>query len=553
AARLCEASDAVIFRIDGTALERVAIYGPIPVPSSPPPIDRDTPIGRAIVDRQTIHVHDLAAEMENDYAESKRRQPLTGVRTVLATPLMREGVPLGAIWIRRTEVRPFTDSQIKLLETFAAQAVIAIENVRLFQELQERTRELARSVEELKALGEVGQAVSSTLDLQNVLSTIVGRAVELSGTDGGIIYEYDGDTQEFHLRASHRMEVEVVEALKATPVRMGEGTTGRAGVARTPVQVPDILDPGEYSAARARPILTRLGYRSLLAVPLLREQEIMGALTVWRRTSGNFEPEVVNLLQTFATQSALAIHNARLFREIEEKGRQIEAANRHKSEFLANMSHELRTPLNAIIGFSEVLLDPSLKVSEEEQSQFLTDVLGSGKHLLGLINEILDLAKIEAGKMELQVEPALLQDVFEAVSNTMRSLAAKKSIDLRVESDDRLASFPMDGARVKQVLLNLVGNAIKFTPEAGHVWVRAVTENGIVRVEVGDTGPGIAAEDQERIFLEFQQAESDAGKPQGTGLGLALAQKFVEMHGGKIWVESESGKGSRFFFTLPLH
>ena len=271
-----------------------------------------------------------------------------------------------------------------------------------------------------------------------------------------------------------------------------------------------------------------------------------------RRSPGQFDDRVVNLLTALASQSKVAIENARLFSEIEDKGRQIEAANRHKSEFLANMSHELRTPLNAIIGFSEVLLDPTLKVNEEEQRQFLTDVLSSGKHLLGLINEVLDLAKIEAGKMELQIEPALLQDVVEAVSNTMRSLAAKKSINLRVDSDESLASFPMDGARVKQVLLNLVSNAIKFTPEGGRVWVRAGAKDGNARLEVGDTGPGIAAEDQERIFLEFQQAGSDAGKPQGTGLGLALAKKFVEMHGGRIWLESEVGKGSRFFFTIPI-
>ena len=217
------------------------------------------------------------------------------------------------------------------------------------------------------------------------------------------------------------------------------------------------------------------------------------------------------------------------------------------------MSHELRTPLNAIIGFSEVLLDPSLQVSDDERAQFLTDVLSSGKHLLGLINEVLDLAKIEAGKMELQIESAFLQDVVEAVSNTMRSLAVKKSIDLLVNSDERLQPFPMDGARVKQVLLNLVGNAIKFTPEGGKVWMRSDSGAGYVRVEVGDTGPGIGLEDQERIFQEFQQAGSEAGKPQGTGLGLALAKKFVEMHGGRIWLDSEVGKGSRFYFTLPIN
>jgi signal transduction histidine kinase len=270
-----------------------------------------------------------------------------------------------------------------------------------------------------------------------------------------------------------------------------------------------------------------------------------------RRSPGRFDDRAVNLLTALASQSKVAIENARLFSEIEDKGREIEAANRHKSEFLANMSHELRTPLNAIIGFSEVLLDPSLKVSEEERAQFLMDVLSSGKHLLGLINEILDLAKIEAGKMELQIEPALLSDIFESVQNTMQPLASKKNIHLHVESVTVPEPFPMDGTRVKQVLLNLVGNAVKFTPERGQVWVRADSEGGDVRVEVGDTGPGIAVDDQERIFLEFQQAGSETGKPQGTGLGLALAKKFVEMHGGKIWLESEIGKGSRFFFTIP--
>jgi signal transduction histidine kinase len=385
-----------------------------------------------------------------------------------------------------------------------------------------------------------------------VLTRIVSHAVQLSGTDGGAIYEYDEQSEEFLLRATDHMEEELITALRANPPRLGDGVVGRAALGREPIQIPDISQERAY-APRMRALLDRYGFRASLAVPLLREDRIIGGLVVRRKSTGEFRPEVIELLKTFATQSALAIQNARLFREIEDKGRQIEAANRHKSEFLANMSHELRTPLNAIIGFSEVLLDPSMEVSKEEQSQFLTDVLGSGKHLLGLINEVLDLAKIEAGKMELQIEPALLQDVVEAVSNTMRSLAVKKSLDLTVQCDERLAPFLMDGARVKQVLLNLVGNAVKFTPEGGRVWVRAGAKDGIARVEVGDTGPGIAAEDQEKIFLEFQQVGSDAGKPQGTGLGLALAKKFVEMQGGNIWVESEVGKGSRFFFTLPVN
>ena len=466
AARLCDAADAIIYRIVSTGYRCVASRGILSVAERDlsRPLIRGRPPGRAMIDGEVIHVVDfLSPEAQVEFPEALAFAKPLGVRTGLAAPLLREGVAIGAIFIRRTEVRPFTDKQIALLKTFADQAVIAIENVRLFQELQERTRELVRSVGELKALGEVSQAVSSTLDLETVLTRIVSHAVQLSGTDCGVIYEFDETTDEFNLRASHRMEAEVVEMLRVAPIHLGEGATGKAATSRSPVLVADIANEREYTGARARPLLIRLGYRSLLSVPLLREQQIMGGLTVWRKEAGSFSAEVVNLLQTFATQSALAIQNARLFREIEDKGRQIEAANRHKSEFLASMSHELRTPLNAIIGFSEVLLDPSLKVTAEEQSQFLTDVLSSGKHLLNLINEILDLSKIEAGRMELQIEPALLNDVLEAVQSTMRPLAGKKSIDLRFESDD-LDAFPMDGARIKQVLLNLVGTLSNLRP-----------------------------------------------------------------------------------------
>jgi signal transduction histidine kinase len=348
------------------------------------------------------------------------------------------------------------------------------------------------------------------------------------------------------------MEAEVVEILRAAPIRLGEGATGRAAMMRAPVQVSDISSEQDFTRARGRPVLVRLGYRSLLAVPLLREHQIMGALTVWRRQTGEFRPEVVNLLQTFATQSALAIQNARLFREIEEKSREIEAANRHKSEFLANMSHELRTPLNAIIGFSEVLQERMFGELNEKQAEYTDDILTSGRHLLSLINEILDLSKVEAGRMELEVATFDLPLAIDNARTFVRERAVKHGINLDVTVDEQLGDFTGDERKIKQILLNLLSNAVKFTPEGGRIGIKARQADGSVEISVSDTGIGIAPEDQPKIFEEFRQVGSDyAHKKEGTGLGLTLAKKFVELHGGKIWVESEIGKGSTFSFTLP--
>jgi signal transduction histidine kinase len=419
--------------------------------------------------------------------------------------------------------------------------------------LQARTSELARSVEELRALGEVGQAVSSTLELETVLTTIVAHAVQLSGTSAGIIYEYDEATEEFHLRASYRMEEELVEVYRKTPIRLGQGATGRAGATRMPVQVVDLLDERELAVTRIRPMLARLGYQSLLAVPFLLEERIMGALTVYRREPGSFAPEVVNLLQTFATQSVLAIQNARLFREIEDKSRQIEAANRHKSEFLANMSHELRTPLNAIIGFSEVLGERLFGELNEKQAEYTDDILSSGRHLLSLINEILDLSKVEAGRMELELATFDLPLAIDNARTFVRERATKHGITLDVAVDERLGDFVGDERKIKQILLNLLSNAVKFTPEGGRIGMKARQADGAVEISVSDTGIGIAPEDQPKIFEEFRQVGGEyAHKVEGTGLGLTLAKKFVELHGGRIWVESEVGKGSKFTFTLPI-
>jgi GAF domain-containing protein len=545
AARVCGIDDVLLRLQEGDNMVARAHFGPIPFARIE--ISSDEQRFRWIREHGTLHIPDIRAQ--SDF-------PLLGsgvdYRTHLSAPLRQHGELIGMLTARRMEVRPFTPAQIKLLETFADQAVIAIENVRLFQELEARTRELARSVGELKALGEVGQAVSSTLDLQTVLSTIVRHAIQLSGTSGGVIYEYDEAAEGFLLRASYRMEEALVEALRGAPIRPGEGATGRAAIIRAPVEVPDTLDEREYTGARLRPMLARLGYRSVLAVPLLREERILGALTVWRKEPGSFSPEIVNLLQTFAAQSALAIQNARLFREIEDKSRQIEAANRHKSEFLANMSHELRTPLNAIIGFSEVLGERMFGELNEKQAEYTDDILSSGRHLLSLINEILDLSKVEAGRMELELNKFDLPLAIENARTFVRERAVKHGINLEVSVDERLGDYVGDERKIKQILLNLLSNAVKFTPEGGRIGIKARQADGSVEISVSDTGIGISPDDQPRIFEEFRQVGTDyAHKVEGTGLGLTLAKKFVELHGGKIWVESEVGKGSTFSFTLP--
>ena len=552
AVRVCGAEDASIRLVEGDVLRLVAHHGPIPPGAPQRPIDRSSGAGRAVVDRQIIHIEDMRALAETEFPGNRPDNERIGGRTALAVPLLREGIALGEIHIRRTTVRPFSDKQIALLKTFADQAVIAIENVRLFQELEARTRELVQSVGELKALGEVGQAVSSTLDLETVLTRIASHAVQLSGADGGAIYEYDEGTQVFQLRGSHQIEKELVEALRTSPIQLGWGAVGQAAVTRAPVQVTDVLEEREYAATRTRPTLGRLGYRSLLAVPLLREDRIMGGLSIYRRSTGSFSAEIVNLLQTFATQSVLAIQNARLFREIEDKSRQIEAANRHKSEFLANMSHELRTPLNAIIGFSEVLGERMFGELNEKQAEYTEDILSSGRHLLSLINEILDLSKVEAGRMELELATFDLPLAIDNARTFVRERATKHGINLDVTVDERLGDFVGDERKIKQVLLNLLSNAVKFTPEGGRIGIKARQANGSVEISVTDTGIGIAPEDQPKIFEEFRQVGGDyAHKREGTGLGLTLAKKFVELHGGKIWVESEVGKGSTFSFTLP--
>jgi signal transduction histidine kinase len=395
----------------------------------------------------------------------------------------------------------------------------------------------------------LGVIARSSGGLHAVYQAILANTTRLCEATIAALFLYDGET--LSTAASHGTTPEFAEHLERSHPRPSrETTTRRAALECRTVHVADLLCEPSFSP-KPRELYERENVRTVLSVPMLRENRLIGVITTWRREVRPFSDKQVALVQTFADQAVIAIENMRLFHELQARTKELEVANRHKSEFLANMSHELRTPLNAIIGFSEVLLDSSLTVTEEERSQFLKDIFSSGKHLLNLISEALDVSKIEAGRMELQIEPASLGDILEAVRSTMRPMAAKKAVDLQIVSDSRLEPFPMDAARIKQVLINLVANAVKFTPAAGRVRVRTKTLNRMMRVEVEDTGPGIPPEQHEQIFLEFYQAGGDAGKPEGTGLGLALAKKFVEMHRGRIWVESEVGKGSRFVFTLP--
>ena len=318
AARLCDANDAIILRVDSDALQQAAHYGSISSHSVERgiPIRRDVIAGRAILDRCVMHVRDVLAESDADFSGAKSYAIRDAYRTMLVAPLLREGVPIGAIVIRRAEVRPFSDKHIELLRTFADQAVIAIENTRLFKELQVRTADLGRSVEELKALGEVGNAVSSTLDLETVLTTILFHANKLAGTQAGQIFDYDEETEELRPRATIGYAADIADVLRRNPIRKGEGVTGQAIEKRQPAQVPDIAAEGAYDS-RLRDLILNSGGRALLAVPLIREDQVMGALTVTRTEPGEFPQQVIDLLTTFASQSALAMQNARLFHQLE--------------------------------------------------------------------------------------------------------------------------------------------------------------------------------------------------------------------------------------------
>ncbi|MEO6143656.1 MAG: GAF domain-containing protein [Dermatophilaceae bacterium] len=507
--------------------------------------DRATLVGRVSLDRSTQQIADVLADP--DYGRSDF-QRLAGFRSIMGAPMLVDDEVVGVLSVWRTSVEPFDERVSSLLTTFAAQAALALRNVQLVRALKSGSAQLARKVEQLEALAEVGKAVSSSLDADEVLTTIVTHAVELSGTDGGSLMEYDEHTHLFGVRTAYGTSPRVLDALRTTRIHVDETLVGRAALSGKAIQLPDLegveLDPHLQ-------VLYDAGWRSLVAIPLMRTDRVVGALVVRRKRPGAFSDETCEMLSAFASQSAVALTNARLYQQLERQSIELAEASAHKSEFLASMSHELRTPLNAVIGFSEVLLERMFGELNDRQEDYLQDILSSGRHLLALLNDVLDLSKVEAGQMELDLTTFSAPDALQYAMSLVRERSAQHGISTHLDIAPDVGSIQADELRFKQVLLNLLSNAVKFTPDGGRVNVSAWKEATDVNVTVSDTGVGIPLADQERIFDSFQQGGRSASKVEGTGLGLTLTKRIVELHGGRLWLTSEPGSGSTFGFSVP--
>jgi len=554
ARRLCNAYDAAILLQHDDVLRVAAHDGPLNL-ADDRPLDRGSVSGRTVLLREPVHVHDYLADPDKFPLGSELAQR-HGTHTALGIPLLLESDAIGCLLVRRTEVLPFSDQQIRLLKAFADQAVIAIKNTRLFEEVQARTRELTESLEQQTATADVLKVISrSALDVQKVLDALVESAARLCHAYDAGIFQVLGDGLRL---VAHQGQIPTTRPVGQLTIPLVRGRiAGRAVIDRRTIQVADMqAEADEYPESWKRAL--QVGWRTVLAVPLVHAGEAIGVIFIRRDEVRPFSERQIELVNTFADQAVIAIENTRLFEEVQARTRELaktvedlEIASQHKNQFVANMSHELRTPLAAILGYAELIQEGFYEPQGPKSLDALTRIRSNGKHLLGLINTVLDIAKIESGQFTLNMTEYAIESVVETVRAATESLAQNKKLTLTTSVDKSLPIGLGDEQRLTQVLLNLVGNAIKFT-DAGKVSIAAGARNGHFAVSVTDTGPGIPLDQQARIFEQFHQVDSSLTKAKGgTGLGLAIAKQIVEMHGGRIWVVSTPGKGSTFQMELP--